>query len=67
MYDFCHAWGGPHPWQRPQIHADEKVRLPQSREEKGSGVTSPNPWAKIQKHRVTDQISKLKAAVLVLE
>ena len=64
MYDLCYAWGGPHPWQRSQIHADEKVRLPY---EKGSGVTSPNPWAKIQKHRVTDQISKLKAAVLTLE
>ena len=27
MYDLCYARGGPHPWQCPQIHADEKVRL----------------------------------------
>ena len=35
MYDLCYARGGPHPWQRPQIHADEKVRLPKAKPNEG--------------------------------
>lgn len=35
MYDLCYARGGPHPWQRPQIHADEKVRLPRAKPNEG--------------------------------
>ena len=35
MYDLCYARGGPHPWQRPQIHADEKVRLPRVKPNEG--------------------------------